>query len=447
MISIPKGTKDMLPSEAVKWHYIEDTAKVVAAVFGFKEIRTPVFEHTELFARGVGQTTDIVNKEMYTFDDKGGRSMTLKPEGTAGVARSYIENMQGSTALPLKMFYLTPVFRYERPQSGRLREHHQLGIEVYGAESYLADAEVIAFAKMFFDQFGLQNLELNINSIGCTKCRAEYNKALREYLLANIDSMCKQCKTRFETNPLRILDCKEEKCKELTMNAPKVLDYLCEDCKEHFEGVKSALSSQNIKFNVNPMIVRGLDYYTRTVFEFITTSIGAQGTVCGGGRYNNLVEEVGGKPTAAVGFGLGLERLLMVLENEKLLDDIADAGIGFYFAPIGQKAAERAVGLVSELRREGYSAEYDLMGRSVKAQMKYADKIGARFAVVIGDSELESGEVKVKDMKNNKEFVALLDDFVASMDKIFEEYDSHCGCGCEDEHDHECDCGDNCTCD
>lgn len=463
MISIPKGTKDMLPSEAVKWHYIEDTAKMVAAIFGFKEIRTPIFEHTELFLRGVGETTDIVNKEMYTFDDKGGRSMTLKPEGTAGVARAYIENMQGNATLPLKMFYFTPVFRYERPQSGRLREHHQFGVELYGADSYLADAEVIALAKNFFDEFGLKNLELNINSIGCSICRQKYHKALRDYLASNLNKMCGQCQTRFETNPLRILDCKEEKCKAITVGAPKITDFLCDECKAHFDGVKSALTAQGIAFKVNPMIVRGLDYYTRTVFEFVTTSIGAQGTVCGGGRYNNLVSEVGGKPTPAVGFGLGLERLLMVLENEHLLDEIIDDGIGFYIAPIGDKATSRALKLVTQLRNEGYSAECDLVGRSIKAQMKYADKISAGFVVVIGDSELESGQVIAKDMKCERQFIVPLDKFVESIEEQLDEYEANehncdcdcesdcentedCKCGCEDEKSCECGCESECDC-
>ena len=397
MINIPKGTKDMLPSEAYKWHYVERIARQTAANFGFKEIRTPMFEHTELFLRGVGETTDIVNKEMYTFDDKGGRSMTLRPEGTAGVARCFIENGLGGGVMPMKAYYIASVFRYEKPQNGRLREHHQFGVECYGSDSPSADAEVIALADTFLRNAGLESLDLNLNSIGCPTCRAAYNKALKEYIGENLHCMCGQCQTRFEKNPLRILDCKEEKCKAITKNAPKILDFLCDDCKAHFETVQSILTDLGIKFTINPGIVRGLDYYTRTVFEFVSTDIGSQGTVCGGGRYNNLVEEVGGKPTPAVGFGLGLERLLLVLENTNSLK-AEEESVEYYFAPLGDNAKALSRKIVFELRRKGVSAETDIMDRSVKAQMKYADKIGAKFVVVIGDDEIEKGVVSVKNM-------------------------------------------------
>ena len=397
MINIPKGTKDMLPSEAYKWHYVERISRQTAANFGFKEIRTPMFEHTELFLRGVGETTDIVNKEMYTFDDKGGRSMTLRPEGTAGVARCFIENGLGGGVMPMKAYYIASVFRYEKPQNGRLREHHQFGVECYGSDSPSADAEVIALADTFLRNAGLESLELNLNSIGCPTCRAAYNKALKEYIGENLHCMCGQCQTRFEKNPLRILDCKEEKCKAITKNAPKILDFLCDDCKAHFETVQSILTDLGIKFTINPGIVRGLDYYTRTVFEFVSTDIGSQGTVCGGGRYNNLVEEVGGKPTPAVGFGLGLERLLLVLENTNSLK-AEEESVEYYFAPLGDNAKALSRKIVFELRRKGVSAETDIMDRSVKAQMKYADKIGAKFVVVIGDDEIEKGVVSVKNM-------------------------------------------------
>lgn len=397
MINIPKGTKDMLPSEAYKWHYVERIARQTAANFGFKEIRTPMFEHTELFLRGVGETTDIVNKEMYTFDDKGGRSMTLRPEGTAGVARCFIENGLAQGVMPMKAYYIASVFRYEKPQNGRLREHHQFGVECYGSDSPSADAEIIALADTFLRNAGLESLELNLNSIGCPTCRAAYNKALKEYIGENLHCMCGQCQTRFEKNPLRILDCKEEKCKAITKNAPKILDFLCDDCKAHFEAVQSILTDLGIKFTINPGIVRGLDYYTRTVFEFVSTDIGSQGTVCGGGRYNNLVEEVGGKPTPAVGFGLGLERLLLVLENTNSLK-AEEESVEYYFAPLGDNAKALSRKIVFELRRKGVSAETDIMDRSVKAQMKYADKIGAKFVIVIGDDEIEKGVVSVKNM-------------------------------------------------
>lgn len=397
MINIPKGTKDMLPQEAYKWHYVERIARATAGAFGFKEIRTPMFEHTELFLRGVGETTDIVTKEMYTFDDKGGRSMTLRPEGTAGVARCFIENGLSQGVMPMKAYYLASVFRYEKPQNGRLREHHQFGVELYGSDSPAADAEVISLADTFLRNVGLTSLELNLNSIGCPKCRAQYNKALKEYIGENLTSMCGQCQARFEKNPLRILDCKEEKCKQVTKNAPKILDFLCDDCRAHFEAVQKNLSELGIKFTVNPGIVRGLDYYTRTVFEFVSTDIGAQGTVCGGGRYNNLVEEVGGKPTPAVGFGLGLERLLLVLENTNGLK-AEEERVDYYLAPLGDSAKALCRKLAYTLRCKGISVETDLMDRSVKAQMKYADKIGAKYVVVIGDDEIAKGVVSVKNM-------------------------------------------------
>ncbi len=399
MINIPKGTKDMLPSEAYKWHYVENIAREVAGEFGFKEIRTPMFEHTELFLRGVGETTDIVTKEMYTFDDKGGRSMTLRPEGTAGVARCFIENGLHQGTIPMKAYYISSIFRYEKPQNGRLREHHQFGVECYGSDSASADAEVISLASTFLRKAGLSELELNLNSIGCAKCRAEYNKALKEYIGQNLHLMCGQCQARFEKNPLRILDCKEEKCKIITQNAPKITDYLCDDCRAHFEEVQRILTSLGIDFKVNPGIVRGLDYYTRTVFEFVSTDIGAQGTVCGGGRYNNLVEEVGGKPTPAVGFGLGLERLLLVLENTSNLNAPKEC-MDVYVAPMGDKAKDVARKIVFDMRQVGIKAETDIMDRGLKAQMKYADKSGANYVVVIGDDEIDKGVVQVKNMSD-----------------------------------------------
>lgn len=408
MISIPKGTKDMLPQDAYKWHYVESVARSTAAKFGFKEIRTPMFEHTELFLRGVGETTDIVTKEMYTFEDKGGRSMTLRPEGTAGVARCFIENGLFQGVMPMKAYYIASVFRYEKPQNGRLREHHQFGVECYGSDSPSADAEVIALAHSFLSEVGLDSLELNINSIGCPKCRAEYNAALKAYIGENLQNMCGQCRQRFDKNPLRILDCKEEACKAITAKAPKITDYLCEDCKAHFEKVQNLLSKQGITYKVNPGIVRGLDYYTRTVFEFVSTDIGAQGTVCGGGRYNNLVEEVGGKPTPAVGFGLGLERLLLVLENLNKLN-VCEEHTDLYVLPIGENAKEYALSLVSKLRSEGISAETDIMDRGIKAQMKYADKSGARYVVALGDDEIASGTIKLKNMSDGKEIPCEID--------------------------------------
>lgn len=397
MINIPKGTKDVLPQESYKWHYVEDFARKTAKDFCASEIRTPTFEHTELFLRGVGGTTDIVNKEMYTFEDKGGRSITLKPEGTAGVARAFIENSLYAGAQPTKMYYITPVFRYERPQAGRLREHHQFGIEYYGSDSPYADVEVMMIAKTFFDRLGIKKLQLNINSIGCRKCRKDYNEALKEYLRSELDKMCPTCRERFEKNPLRILDCKEEGCKAITAGAPVILDYLCDDCRAHHESVCAQLTKLGIDFKVNPHIVRGLDYYTRTVFEFISSDIGAQGTVSGGGRYNDLIEDVGGKPCPAVGFGMGLERLILTMEALGL--PFGEANVpDVYIAPLCDEAKDEAMLIANTLRSAGISADTDLLGRSFKAQLKYVNKTGARFMIVVGTDEIANGEYQVKNL-------------------------------------------------
>lgn len=397
MINIPKGTKDVLPQDAYKWHYIEDTARKTAALFNMKEIRTPVFEHTELFLRGVGDTTDIVNKEMYTFKDKGDRSITLKPEGTAGAARSFIENNLGAGPLPVKMYYIIPAFRYERPQAGRLREFHQFGIEVYGAAGPDADAEVIFAASSFLEKLNIKNVKLNINSIGCKTCRARYNAELKAYLLPHLDEMCETCRARFEKNPLRILDCKEEKCKAINRGAPRIIDFLCDDCSAHFRKVQSLLTAGGLEFNIDPNIVRGLDYYTKTVFEFVSEEIGAQGTVCGGGRYDGLIEELGGNPTPAVGFAAGIERLILLMENTGVAFP-EEQGPQVFVAGMDEDSRIEAFRLVCALRREGISAECDHTGRSLKAQFKYADKIGARHVIAIGGNELESGECNVKRM-------------------------------------------------
>lgn len=414
MISIPKGTKDMLPRDAAAWHYVEQKARETAALFSFREIRTPMFEHTELFTRGVGETTDIVTKEMYNFEDKGGRSMTLRPEGTAGVARAFIENGLGQDVMPMKAYYLASVFRYERPQSGRLREHHQFGVELYGSSSPYADAEVISLAHTFLLSVGIGGLTLHLNSIGCKECRPKFNAALRGYIGDNLDRMCGKCRERFDKNPLRILDCKEEKCREIVKAAPSITDFLCDDCRAHFEQLQDILERQGVPFVVDPSVVRGLDYYTRTVFEFVSEDIGAQGTVCGGGRYDGLVEEVGGKSTPAVGFGLGLERLLLVLQNTGRLDAPRERA-DVYLAPLGERAAGEVPAIAAGLRRAGVSADYDMMGRGVKAQMKYADKSGARFVVVIGDNELESGTAVLKNMDTGEERSVALGDIAGAL--------------------------------
>ena len=397
MINIPKGTKDVLPAEAYKWHFVENTARRIAALYGLKEIRTPVFEHTELFLRGVGDTTDIVNKEMYTFLDKGERSITLKPEGTAGVVRSFIENGGGGGVLPQKMYYITPVFRYERPQAGRLREHHQFGVEIFGGKGAETDAEVILLARDYIAALGVEGVELNLNSIGCKHCRPKFNEALREYLRPHLSEMCPTCNARFEKNPLRILDCKEEKCAAINAGAPRSVDFLCDECRGHFEKLKTILDDCGVAYTLNPKLVRGLDYYSKTVFEFVSTSIGAQGTVLGGGRYDTLIENLGGPAVPAVGFGSGIERMLLVLENTgKTIPQ--EPPLGVYAAGLDEAGRRAAFLLVQELRQKGISADFDHVARSVKAQFKYAGKVGARFVVAIGSNELESGMYTIKDM-------------------------------------------------
>ncbi len=408
MINIPKGTKDVLPQDSYKWQYAEGIARETAKLFHLKEIRTPVFEHTELFQRGVGDTTDVVTKEMYTFKDKGDRSITLKPEGTAGAARAFIENGMASGVLPVKMYYLTPCFRYERPQAGRLREFHQFGVELFGSKSAQTDAEAILVADTLLKKLGLQ-VKLYINSIGCPTCRAAYNKALKEFFAPHLDSLCYDCKARFEKNPLRLLDCKEETCKKVNKDAPVILEYLCDECHAHFEEVKACLQLSGVGYEIDPRIVRGLDYYTRTVFEFVSSAIGAQGTVCGGGRYDGLIEELGGNCVPAVGFAMGLERLLIVMEQTGV--EIPDTDCPtVYLAGMDGECRRKAFALATSLRKAGVNAEIDHMERSIKAQFKYADKIGARYVAVLGSNELAEEVVNVKNMADgSSERVAFAD--------------------------------------
>ena len=411
MINIPKGTKDVLPSEAYKWHFVEGTARRIAALYNLQEIRTPVFEHTELFARGVGDTTDIVNKEMYTFTDKGGRSMTLKPEGTAGVVRSFIESGGAGGVLPAKMYYITPVFRYERPQAGRLREHHQFGVEIFGGKGPETDAEVILLARDYIAALGVEGVELRLNSIGCKHCRPKFNEALKEYLRPHLSEMCSTCNARFEKNPLRILDCKEEACAAVNAGAPRTEDYLCDECREHFEALKAILGRCGVQYTLDPKLVRGLDYYSKTVFEFVSTQIGSQGTVLGGGRYDTLIENLGGPSVPAVGFGSGIERMLLVLENTGRAVP-AQPPLGVYAAGLDEEGRRAAFALCAALRKAGVSADFDHAARSVKAQFKYAGKIGARFVAVIGSNELQSGEYTVKDMADGSSVSVKAEDVV-----------------------------------
>ena len=390
-----KGTRDILPSEIYNWQLAEKTFANVCHSFGYEEIRIPTFEQTDLFQRGVGDTTDVVTKEMYTFKDKGDRSITLKPEGTAGVARSFIENGMANGVLPAKMYYIIPAFRYERPQAGRLREFHQFGVEVFGASGAETDAEVISLADSLLKKLGVQ-VRLYINSIGCPTCRKAYNEALKAYFAPHLDGLCYDCKTRYEKNPLRLLDCKEEDCKKINADAPSILDHLCPDCKAHFEKLKAYLQEAGIEYAINDRIVRGLDYYTRTVFEFVSTAIGAQGTVCGGGRYDGLIRELGGGDVPGVGFAVGIERLLMLIEKNG--DAIVEEKPDVYFVGMDEDCRKKAFSLCLALRAKGVWAEVDHMSRSVKAQFKYADKIGAKYVAVLGGNELAEGVVSLKEM-------------------------------------------------
>ena len=396
-ITGPRGTQDVSPYESYKWLLLENKLREVVDQYGFKEIRTPTFEHTELFLRGIGDTTDVVNKEMYTFEDKGKRSITLRPEGTASTVRSVLEKGILNEGLPLKAYYILSCFRYEKPQAGRLREFHQLGIELFGAQDYTADAEVIATGARILKELGLTAVKLNINSIGCPNCRPKYHEKLKEYFAQHIDGMCEDCKARFEKNPLRLLDCKEEKCSAIAKNAPVVIEHLCDECHDHFEGLKKTLDAMGVDYAINTKIVRGLDYYTKTVFEFVYDGIGSQGTVCGGGRYDGLFEELGGNHVPAVGFGMGLERLLLTLEAEGISlgeDSVPE----IFFANIGEAAKVYAFTLAEKARAEGMRAQSDLMGRSLKAQMKYADKIKAIYTVVLGDDEVANQTAVAKNM-------------------------------------------------
>ena len=392
----PKGTKDVTPYESYKWHYVENIMRKTADAYGYREIRTPGFEHTELFLRGVGDTTDVVQKEMYTFLDKGDRSITLKPEGTAGAARAFIEHGMFNDALPLKMYYFTPVYRYEKPQSGRLREHHQFGVEAFGGSEPTLDAEIILLALSVLSSCGLKGLKLNINSIGCPECRAKYNAALKEYFKGR--KLCETCQSRLDRNPMRILDCKDPDCGRDAENAPVILDYICDSCRAHFEKLKQLLDAMNVDYTVNPRIVRGLDYYTKTVFEIIAKTDDGEITVCGGGRYDGLVRQLGDKDVCGIGFGMGIERLLMLIENQNLLPD-APAPFKAYVVS-GENERPLAFKFVQTLRESGISAEGDHNNKSFKAQFKYAGKLNVPYVVIIGENEAQSGKYTLKDMAN-----------------------------------------------
>ena len=411
MIQKIKGTMDILPDKTPLFRYIEGIMREEAQKYGFGEIRTPTFENTELFVRGVGNTTDVVQKEMYTFNDRDeNRSISLRPEGTAGVARALIENGKCSDAMPLKYYYIISCFRHEAPQAGRSREFFQFGTEMFGSESPAADATVIALGASVLRRLGLTNVKLHLNSIGCKECRPAYREALVSYFGEHKDEICDTCKKRLDTNPLRLLDCKNKECAELAKDAPRTVDHLCPECAAHFESLKKLLDSMGIEYVVDSSIVRGLDYYTRSVFEFVAEGIGAQSTVCGGGRYDGLVEELGGPALSGIGFGMGITRVILAMEHLGLADISAPVP-RLYIASLGEEAMGKAIAIVERLRRSGVYAECDTVGRSLKAQMKYANKLGADYTLIIGDSEVESGKAQLRDMKNSTQSEVSLDDF------------------------------------
>ncbi len=395
--SAPKGTQDILPETSYIWQYVERTFAELCRLYGYEEIRIPTFEHTEVFQRGVGDTTDIVQKEMYTFNDLGGRSLTLRPEGTAGVVRSFIENGLASKPFPQRLYYMITAFRYENVQKGRYREFHQLGVEAFGSAGPEIDAEMLAMLAHFFRMVGLGQIDLHINSIGCPNCRAVYREALLAYLRPHKDELCEDCQKRLETNPLRVLDCKVENDRKITAGAPVILDYLDEECSTHFEGLKSGLAALAVPYTIDPRIVRGLDYYTKTVFEFVSANVGTQGTICGGGRYDGLVEALGGNSLPGIGFAMGEERLLMEMNAQGVMPTERPAA-ELFIASLDEKALQEAQVLAQKLRYEGIAAQYELTGRSLKAQMKYAGKSGAHYVMVLGEAELEAGEASVRSL-------------------------------------------------
>lgn len=407
-IKRPNGTEDVTPKNIHKWHTVERIARDVAESFGFQEIRIPTFESTNLFLRSVGETTDVVQKEMYSVIAKE-TQFTLRPEGTAGTIRAMLQNGMLNDAMPQKVFYILSCFRHERPQKGRLREFHQFGLEMAGSQLPCADAEVISLAKNLLDHLGLKNIELYINSIGCPECRKKYHEALRKFFDDKKAELCETCLSRLEKNPMRILDCKSEICSAIAKDAPVILDFLCEECDEHFKKLQEYLTNLKIDFKINPKIVRGLDYYTKTVFEFVSNDIGSQGTVCGGGRYDGLIEQLGGKSVPALGFAMGLERIIMVMENQGC-DFLQPRNCDLYIAPMDESAIGKTMSIAQSLREYGYWVEYDIVGRTFKAQMKYADKLGASFLLVLGEDELTSGKAKVKNMKTGETLELDLDE-------------------------------------
>ena len=414
----PRGTKDIIPAEAYKWNYLEEKCRDLCRLYGYEEIRTPIFEHTELFKRGVGDTTDIVQKEMYTFKDRGDRDLTLKPEGTAGVIRAFIENKMYAETQPTKLFYITPCFRYERPQSGRQRQFHQFGVEAIGSDTPSLDAEVISLAMQFLGEAGLKDLTVSINSVGCPVCREEYNRLLKDYLATKADVLCDLCNDRRDKNPMRVIDCKNETCQANIVDIPLMADHLCDNCKDHFDQLKSYLDEMDIKYVVDKKIVRGLDYYKRTAFEIISNDVGAQSTVCGGGRYDGLVEQIGGPSGySGIGFGLGAERLLLTLEANGV--EIGNPNhTDIFVVTIGDKAKLKSFSIIKDLRENHISADKDHLDRSLKAQFKYSNKINAKYTIVIGDDELDKDKATLKNMETGDQKLIKISELVNELRSV-----------------------------
>lgn len=409
LTNAPRGTKDILPDTVGDWNYVEEKIRDLCRRFGYQEIRTPIFEHTELFQRGIGEGTDVVDKEMYTFTDRGGRSVTLRPENTASAMRAYLQNKLYADSNLVKLFYIGSMFRYDRPQAGRLREFHQFGVEAVGEANPAVDAEVILLAIKLLEGLGLKDLELCLNSVGCPKCRGQYRTMLQDFFRDKLDDLCEDCQSRFERSPLRILDCKEDSSKPYMADAPKITDCLCDDCREHFEGLKKLLTKSGVGYTLDHRLVRGLDYYTRTAFEIKYAPLGAQSTVAGGGRYDGLIEEMGGNPTPSVGFATGIERLLLALEKQNLLPD-KNRSVDAYVVALGENAQTEAFKLMMDLRDSGKAVAMDFAGRSMKAQMKQANKLNAKFAIIMGDDEISEGVVMLRNMADsNQEKVAMAD--------------------------------------
>ena len=418
-IRAPRGTNDILPQDTAKWQYLEQKSKEIFTTYNYQEIRTPIFESTDLFQRGIGEDTDIVEKEMYTFEDKGGRSITLRPEGTASVVRAFLENKIYGHAQPTKYYYSGPMFRYERPQSGRYRQFHQIGVEVFGTDSPAIDAEIISLGMHFISELGLKDLEVRLNSVGCPKCRADYKEKLLDYFEPYLDQLCSDCQNRYDSNPLRILDCKVDSDKDFMADAPKIHEELCDECQEHFASVKEYLDLLDIDYQIDATLVRGLDYYTKTAFEVVCNELGAQDAIFGGGRYDKLAEEIGDRDVPGIGFAMGVERILLALEEQGIELPI-DREIDLFITTIGEEAQKTAFQYLNQLRKAGIKVEMDYLGRSVKGQMKCADRNNAQYSIILGGNELEKGVATVREMKTGEQEEIELDNLVTEMDKRVE---------------------------